>query len=100
MGATNFWHTANGKTPEEAFRNARQEARYEHGHGGYSGTIAEKNSFVLAKPPAGTDPNEFCRLIENEGVPSLVETYNDKWGPAVCVPLGGDRYVFLGMASC
>lgn len=42
MGATNFETTATGKTLAEAFRNAVDDARYWHGHGGYSGTIAEK----------------------------------------------------------
>jgi len=45
MGACDFAVTIFGKDAEEAFRSATQQARYEHGHGGYTGTIAEKTSF-------------------------------------------------------
>lgn len=50
MGACDFEEVGYGKTAEEAFRDAVAHAQYEHGHGGYSGTIAEKHGFVLVKP--------------------------------------------------
>ena len=43
MGASTFLTRATGKTAREAFASATSDARYEHGHGGYTGTIAEKN---------------------------------------------------------
>ena len=53
MGATNFTVTARGKTASEAFDYATENARYENGHGGYTGTIAEKRSFVMVTPDKG-----------------------------------------------
>jgi hypothetical protein len=50
MGAESFGAMGHGKTAQEAFLQARSEAQYEHGHGGYSGTIAEKHSFVEINP--------------------------------------------------
>lgn len=47
MGANTFIHIAEGRTADEAFDRARDDARYEHGHGGYSGSIAEKDRFVM-----------------------------------------------------
>lgn len=47
MGATTFHTEATGKTADEAFRNAVNDAYYWHGHGGYSGTIAEKSGYEL-----------------------------------------------------
>ena len=47
MGAEVFESYAQGATAAEAFHNAVNEAQYLHGHGGYTGTIAEKSSFVL-----------------------------------------------------
>jgi hypothetical protein len=47
MGACDFQSIAVGKTAQEAFRAAVEEAAYEHGHGGYTGTIAEKQDFVM-----------------------------------------------------
>lgn len=46
MGADTFEIFGYGKTAREAFSAAREDAQYEHGHGGYTGTIAEKDSYV------------------------------------------------------
>jgi len=46
MGATDFTARASGTTVDEAFRYAVDQAYYWHGHGGYTGTIAEKHGFV------------------------------------------------------
>ena len=56
MGATNFYTEAEGKTLAEAFSNAVREARHWHGHGGYSGTIAEKPSAVQFPVPLNALP--------------------------------------------
>ena len=58
MGATTFTARASGTTVGEAFRYAVEQAYYWHGHGGYTGTIAEKNEYVeyeLPPLPAITD---------------------------------------------
>lgn len=47
MGAEDFIVSAKGKTAEKAFAAAQEEARYESGHGGYTGTIAEVSSFRM-----------------------------------------------------
>lgn len=47
MGAAGFWTEAIGRSADEAFRCATDRARYEHGHGGYTGSIAEKHEFKL-----------------------------------------------------
>ncbi len=47
MGADEFSTVAFGKDANAAFRSATEEARYENGHGGYTGTIAEKHGFTL-----------------------------------------------------
>ncbi len=81
MGATDFTTTAKGKTVNEAFSNAVDDARHEHGHGGYTGTIAEKSEFVMISVPEGTNPRKHAAdLIENMD-PSI----EDKWGPAGCI---------------
>ena len=54
MGATTFITVGWGRGAREAFNAAVEHAQYEHGHGGYSGTIAEKHSFTLYHPPKGT----------------------------------------------
>jgi len=45
MGACDFYDVVEGKTAQEAFQKAVEEARYESGQGGYTGTIAEKGGY-------------------------------------------------------
>lgn len=54
MGASDFIDYGIGKTADEAFSNAVQQARYDYGHAGYTGTIAEKPGFVLFTLPKYT----------------------------------------------
>lgn len=67
MGADTFTTRATGKTAGEAFRFAVEDARHEHGHGGYSGTLAEKHEFVLIKdalPPVEKPMVEAKRKLQ------------------------------------
>lgn len=106
MGAERFEDVSTGKTASEAFLKARDEAAYEHGHGGYSGTIAEKDDFVLFDPAeVDLSPREFlalCRELERKDRKVLADDYeaeqldlaerafkgsDDKWGPAAAMKL-------------
>ncbi len=109
MGAETFFVTSTGKNPYEAFDRVVTQARYDYGHAGYTGTIAEKSDFammkvavdswrwekipryfdrVLAKTALGHSPKD---KLPGEPIPEkyraeirrLAETYDDKWGPAV-----------------
>jgi hypothetical protein len=101
MGASVFFSTANGSSAKEAFRVACDEAAYEYGHGGYTGTIAEKNEYVMCS--GETFPNyqvahEFAsKLVDDDD-----DRISDKWGPAGCVKYtSGNRtsFLFFGWAS-
>ena len=95
MGACDFSSIGKGKTAQEAFSDARSEAQWEHGHGGYTGTIAEKYDFVVIDVPEGYTPTQYAsKLMEDDD-----ERISDKWGPAGCVKLGEDRWLFFGYAS-
>tara|TARA_E500000331_G_C16877171_1_gene548858 strand:- start:100 stop:411 length:312 start_codon:yes stop_codon:yes gene_type:complete len=102
MGATNFYCKSKGTTATEAFNKAVKEAQWESGHGGYTGTIAEKSRFSMAsdKPLPIKDANALAN--------SLIDTkYNDKWGPSGCVQLISTssrpseikEFLFFGWAS-
>ena len=62
-GGTTFMTAGTGKTIQEAFGNAVSEAAHESGHGGYSGTIAEKSDFVLLTPPKGIKPDRYAQWV-------------------------------------
>lgn len=138
MGAADFFTVSLGRTPHQAFDKAREEAQYLYGHAGYTGTIAEKGEFKFMgqvptahwkKVPGWFDRETYKRDYPKARLPGkpiptkyrqkvaqLVDTYNDKWGPAICYEVTGEAakqiraergragtmdkvYVFCGWAS-
>ncbi len=57
MGATQFITESYGASAEAAFNDAVGNALHWHGHGGYTGTIAEKNSFVMVEVGSPKQPD-------------------------------------------
>lgn len=88
MGAYDFSVFQTGRTASEAFATAREQAGYEHGHGGYSGTIYEKQDFVVVSDRT-LDLASADKLAQK-----LMDEYdsriNDKWGPAGAIPVALD----------
>ncbi len=80
MGAFSFENTVMNPDVRKAFDHAHSEAQYQRGHGGYSGTIAEKPGYhILSRTPlAGDELADFIQKRTGD---------NDKWGPAFAVPL-------------
>jgi hypothetical protein len=94
MGADPFITSAIGDTAKAAFDKAVENALYEYGHGGYTGTIADKDCFSEIELPEGVDPvAEADRMIDTDD-----ERVSDKWGPAGAFSLGDGRYLFFGWA--
>ena len=95
MGAMEFTAEGSGKTAEEAFSDAVNDACYEHGHGGYTGTIAEKDSFREIQVPEGTSIDTFVQQCMDDDD----HFSQDKWGEAACVRLSDRSWLFFGWAS-
>lgn len=96
MGTIDFETISKAKGAKSAFNKAVKEARKSHGTGGYSGTIAEKSSFVMITVPEGEDPYKYAnKLLDKED--SRIE---NKWGPAGCVKVSDGEFLFFGFASC
>jgi len=95
MGATDFYQKAKGKTARDAFVAAQEKARYDHGHSGYTGTIAEKGEFVMIPLPPGIEPRDYANLL----IEKRDTRIDDKWGPAGCFDLGKGEFYFFGIAS-
>lgn len=83
MGATTFFQIYEGEDPKSAFKTAIEDSKYYHGAGGYTGTIAEKNNFIMIDLPKGKDPREYAEelLYDNDS------RVKDKWGPAGCIEI-------------
>lgn len=103
MGGTTFYVFESGKTPEQAFDRAKSNAFFMHGHSGYTGTIAEKSSFVVIPNPEQEAPEKLAHRLIRDDDPRVA----DKWGDAGCIEIGPDpqnknltRFLFFGWASC
>lgn len=95
MGAEQFTQMGEGATAQEAFKRVYDEACYEYGHRGYSGTMAEKGSFVEIDLPEGKSANDYAwELMDADD-----ERIDDKWGPAGCLKIKDGEYLFFGWAS-
>lgn len=102
MGAVTFSQVARGASAKEAFQAAQEEARYNYGHAGYTGTIAEKDSFVqiyLAPHRLGELKGKNHPYYEYDPDDPNWDKVDDKWGPAGCIDLDDGRYLFFGWAS-
>ena len=79
MGATTdfrVYKTDSRKKVKSAFRDACEDARYEYGHGGYTGTIAEMSGVGKWKDL------KLASVIEAE---DYIEEHHEKWEPAMAV---------------
>jgi hypothetical protein len=79
-GGSSFENYVPKTDPKAAFSEAVQDAQHESGHGGYSGTIAEKSGFTIRRHQPMT--REQAREFINDDIEK-----NDKWGPAYAVPI-------------
>lgn len=118
MGANEFENfvrnTPDIATAGKAFSHAHEKACYNHGHGGYTGTIAEKEGFeIIAREKRPTlqlveamttwgflDPKKAGIVLNWDH-----DSADDKWGPAVCVEVKAEEtgeifgWMFFGWAS-
>lgn len=86
MGSTTFYRPVNGTAdPDEAFSKAHDEDAFEFGHGGYTGTIAEKHEYVvITRAPLTTaEADRLAAKLIDAADPRV----NDKWGPAGAIAL-------------
>lgn len=93
MGADWFETEAYGADAKAAFKTAREEAQCDRGHGGYTGTIAEKHTFKLVTPGGNETLRDFLDRMADD------PKFDDKWGPAGAVRVEEGKYIFFGWAS-
>lgn len=103
MGAIPLITSGSGEDPDTAFADARARALQEHGHGGYTGSIAEKHAFVMiTEEPM---PPRAAIALADDLAEGGDERVADKRGPAGCIPVSSDptieprSFVFFGWAS-
>jgi hypothetical protein len=96
MGAEAFvtepYHRDNAKI---AFKDAVEQAQYDHGHSGYTGTIAEKHTFVMMPIIEGMTIDQSINKYFDDYDPRI----DEKWGPAGCIQNEEGAFIFFGWAS-
>jgi len=99
MGADTFMVTGHGEDPRTAFSAAVRGAQISYGDRGYTGSLAEKSSFIMIPKPrpdmTGREIADYADQLIDDGDPRV----DDKWGPAGCIDMGGGKYLFFGWAS-
>ncbi|NUS02061.1 MAG: hypothetical protein HOV97_05800 [Nonomuraea sp.] len=85
MGGTTFDHYAPGADARKAFDEAHEQAGYEYGHGGYSGTIAEKGDFTIITRTPLLESEAYA--LANKLIEADDPRVRDKWGPAGAIPV-------------
>jgi hypothetical protein len=103
MGAEQFIERGRGETAEKAFFELVENAQWDYGHSGYTGTIAEKYEFKIFSVPdkwKGKE-EEYADWLLNKDDDGRHDNrcYFDKWGPAGCLKADYDEWVFFGWAS-
>lgn len=85
MGADPFFQYADGHDPATAFQQARRWALQEHGHGGYTGSVAEKDTYTVItdRPLTTADAKTLARELLACADPRI----NDKRGPAGAIAI-------------
>ena len=85
MGAMDFVHVvAVPNVDAERIAMAVEQAAYDYGHAGYTGTIAEKNDYVIV---SGKLPLDEAEALADEMISDDDHRITDKWGPAGAIPL-------------
>ena len=119
MGATDFRNVIKAKTPAIGFAKLNGGTDM----GSYHGNIRCKPSFVVVSKPKGMrattvakaikavssitrdwDTDELLIAKPQRDFPALnilamYEIYSDKFGPALCMELGKNEFIFAGLAS-
>jgi hypothetical protein len=85
MGAVPFEEYADGADVDTAFEEARENTLYENGHGGYTGTIAEKSDYVIVThTPVDLDQ---AQALARELIDQHDHRIDGVWGPAGAIPV-------------
>lgn len=101
MGGEYFSDYGEGTDPAVVFKTLVDQAFWDHGHAGYSGSICEKPGFDIVSevPVPKVDMENWAEEYDRDH-------NNDKWGNAFAVPVCEDDkhqevigYLFFGVAS-
>ena len=94
MGASYFEDIGEGATAQEAFDALVEQAYWDFGHNGYTGTICEKRRWQMATEEI-MDEKDARELADDL---ASTEPFSSKWDPAGAIKLTDGRWLFFGIA--
>lgn len=102
MGGEYYSLTIQAKTDEEAiaeFERVKERCLYERGHGGYTGTFAEKEKIkILPPPPCRRTPSKERKFWTKAELDAFAQE-QDKWGDAFSGKINETEYYLCGNCS-
>lgn len=88
MGGCDFSNEGKGRNVRDVFHNLVDSAKHEYGHGGYTGSIAEKNGFTIIPQPTQADLREVLKrdleYAERSIQISNADIAKNKASPSAC----------------
>lgn len=78
---------------ESRYQQLVRDCQYEYGHGGYTGTFAEKHSVQVIRPPDGQ------KVWNREAAHQHCQDNNQKWDASYAYWLGDSRWYVGGWCS-
>jgi len=109
MGGNTFdtFYKGSSTPLQEAFRGAVASARWEFGHGGYTGSIAEKGEVIEIEIPEDflksksqkERARRFSWLVLDEKSQYFNAKVDDKYGPCGAIRIKRFGWYFFGWAS-
>lgn len=101
MGAITFFDVVTGDDVAKAFKKTRNEALHEHGPGGCTGSIAEKDHYVVIDDVRRSEAYAIGWAMEL--ISANDPRIEDKWGPAGALPVttssAENGWLFFGWAN-
>lgn len=107
MGADPYATYAYHEDLKTAFWSAVEECLYANGHGGYTGTLAEKDA-VTDLGVVADNESEAMEWAEDlmgsdwsgrTDIPGYDKYQHDKWGPANAIKIKTGGWVLFGLCS-
>lgn len=94
MGSHNFSTQSQGKTMSEAYKNAVDDAHYQHGHDPYNGTISTTSGFKDKTNVLNGQCEGDLRKFDDVACDNT-EKWESCWGAKI----DENTYLFVGWAA-
>lgn len=84
-----------GQSPERAFDAGTHAARLAFGNGGFTGSLADKGSFILIRCPKIYEPKAYAERLLDSQDPRIC----DMWSPAGMIQQGPGAWWAFGFSA-